>query len=51
MSVADIGWDFIVYPTELEINFCVGACPPLPFQTRLNASTNAIARAGIKRVR
>lgn len=51
VSVADIGWDFIVFPTELNINFCVGACPPPPFQSRHNASTNAIARAGIKRVR
>ncbi|KAK3927487.1 Bone morphogenetic protein 15 [Frankliniella fusca] len=51
VSVADLKWDFIVAPRTLDINFCVGRCPPVLYEKRFNASTNAIARNLIKQER
>lgn len=51
VSVDDLGWSFFVAPKTLDINFCVGRCPPLPFDNRFNASTNAIARTAFKKAK
>ncbi|XP_034251843.1 uncharacterized protein LOC117651686 [Thrips palmi] len=51
VSVADLGWDFISQPRMLDINFCVGRCPTLLLDKHFNASTNALARTGIKNTR
>lgn len=51
VSVADLGWDFISQPRMLDINFCVGRCPTLLLDQHFNASTNAVARTGIKNTR
>lgn len=51
VSLHDLGWEFVVAPRSIDINFCVGKCPTMLLDLHFNASTNAIARTAIKRER
>jgi hypothetical protein len=39
-----LGWQDIVYPSELLLNLCVGQCPPPVLHASLQPSNHAVAR-------